>query len=80
MQVITEERAADVIAGYMVMTAVAVDHREPDSESVFESGMYESFAPTGPWLVTKDEVAVLPTCASKCGSTATCASNCLPAK
>ena len=56
---VTEERAADVIAGYMVMTAVAVDHREPDSESVFEAGMYESFAPSGPWLVTKDEVAGL---------------------
>jgi len=54
---ITEERATDVIAGYMVMTAVSIDHSEWDNDdAVFEAGMYESFAPSGPWLVTKDEV------------------------
>lgn len=55
---VTEERAGEVIAGYMVMTAVSIDRCEGDSEhSAFEAGMYESFAPSGPWLVTKDEVA-----------------------
>jgi 2-keto-4-pentenoate hydratase/2-oxohepta-3-ene-1,7-dioic acid hydratase in catechol pathway len=44
----------------MVMTAVSVDHGKWDSDhAVFEAGMYESFAPSGPWLVTKDEVAGL---------------------
>ena len=49
-----EAAAADVIAGYFVMTNVSVV--SPASAKSFEDGMHETFAPSGPWLVTADEV------------------------
>ena len=59
---IDERDAARVICGYFVMTNVVTnvvaggDACAHDARS-FESGMYESFAPSGPWLMTKDEIA-----------------------
>ena len=55
---IDERDAARVICGYFVMTNVVTsgDGCAHDARS-FESGMYESFAPSGPWMMTKDEIA-----------------------
>ena len=54
---LAEREVADVIAGYTVMTAVSARGAvRRDGGGLFESGMYESFAPTGPWLVTKEEI------------------------
>jgi len=46
--------ASDVIAGYFVMTNVSLPSEA--SSQAFENGMYETFAPSGPWLTTRDEV------------------------
>jgi 2-keto-4-pentenoate hydratase/2-oxohepta-3-ene-1,7-dioic acid hydratase in catechol pathway len=54
---IAESDAAAAISGYFVMTNVfKVGVKGAADLSSFESGMYESFAPSGPWLVTKDEI------------------------
>jgi hypothetical protein len=52
---VAESDAAKVIAGYFVMTNVTAASR--GGMRSFEAGMYETFAPSGPWLVTKDDVA-----------------------
>ena len=52
---VAESDADDVIAGYFVMTNVSA--RSRGRARSFEAGMYETFAPSGPWLVTKDDVA-----------------------
>lgn len=49
-----EAQALDVIAGYFVMTNVSV--ASTASAQSFEDGMHETFAPSGPWLVTADEI------------------------
>lgn len=55
---ISETDAARAICGYFVMTNVfAIGAQAADAPSSFESGMYETFAPSGPWLVTTDEIA-----------------------
>ena len=55
---IDESEAAAVICGYFVMTNVMASGDACAREaSAFEPGMYESFAPSGPWLTTKDEIA-----------------------
>ena len=47
-----------MICGYFVMTNVMASGDACGREaSAFEPGMYESFAPSGPWLTTKDEIA-----------------------
>lgn len=51
---IAESEVSDVIAGYFVMTNVATT--STGSPQAFENGMYETFAPSGPWLTTRDEV------------------------
>lgn len=54
---IEQEDALDAIAGYVVANDVtARDWQRRTSQ--FDSGkMFDTFAPTGPWLVTRDEVA-----------------------
>ena len=52
---IVESDAMDVIAGYFVMTNVSAASKA--NLRSFEAGMYETFAPSGPWLVTRDDVA-----------------------
>lgn len=52
---IAESEAFDAVAGYFVMTNVSVASN--DNRRCFEIGMYETFAPSGPLLVTRDEVA-----------------------
>jgi len=51
---VAECDAGDVIAGYFVMTNVSAATR--GGTQSFEAGMYETFAPSGPWLVTNDDV------------------------
>jgi len=51
---VDESEAADVIAGYFVMTNVSKPSSA--SERPFDDGMYETFAPSGPWLVSRDEI------------------------
>jgi len=55
---VDESEGAGMICGYFVMTNVMAsgDACARDARS-FEAGMYESFAPSGPWLTTKDEIA-----------------------
>lgn len=52
---IAESEAMAVVAGYFVMTNVSVV--STGNRHSFETGMYETFAPSGPWLVTRDVVA-----------------------
>jgi hypothetical protein len=46
--------ATDVIGGYFVMTNVTIPSK--GASQAFDEGMYETFAPSGPWLATRDEV------------------------
>jgi len=52
---LAESEAMDVVAGYFVMTNVSAASKA--NLRSFEAGMYETFAPSGPWLVTRDDVA-----------------------
>ncbi len=57
---VPESKAYDVVAGYIVVNDISardilrVERRE---EAQFLATMFDTFAPMGPWLVTKDEVA-----------------------
>lgn len=54
---ITEAEAYDSIAGYTLITDVRVRELALHGEAAaFRAGMFESFAPSGPWLATKDEI------------------------
>ena len=53
----SEMEAIDAIAGYTAVNDVRVHEPSNDDDtSAFTSGMFESFAPMGPWLVTKYEI------------------------
>ena len=52
---IVESEAMGIVAGYFVMTNVSAASKA--NLPSFEAGMYETFAPSGPWLVTRDDVA-----------------------
>jgi 2-keto-4-pentenoate hydratase/2-oxohepta-3-ene-1,7-dioic acid hydratase in catechol pathway len=52
---VPEDRAYDMIFGYML--AIDVSARdEGNFEGTPESTMFDTFLPTGPWVVTKDEI------------------------
>ncbi|MGH9455443.1 MAG: fumarylacetoacetate hydrolase family protein, partial [Terriglobia bacterium] len=53
---IPEEKAYDFIAGYMVMNDVTARDLQHGDKQWFRGKSCDTFAPAGPWLVTKDEV------------------------
>ena len=56
---VTEENAYDVIAGYTILndiTARDVGNLERQAGHVLLAKTYDTFAPMGPWLVTKVEI------------------------
>lgn len=52
---VPEERAYEVIFGYMLAIDVSV-RDEMNTKDTIENEMFNTFLPTGPWVVTKDEV------------------------
>lgn len=57
---VPEERAYDVIAGYTILNDISardVVRRERAEGNQMLGKMFDGFAPTGPWIVTKDEIA-----------------------
>lgn len=53
---IPEERAWDHVAGYMILHDVTARDMQHDDKQWFRGKSCDTFAPTGPWIVTKDEV------------------------
>ena len=53
---ITEERAWEHIAGYMVVNDVTARDMQTGDRQWYRGKSCDTFAPTGPWIVTKDEV------------------------
>ena len=56
---VSEENAYSVIAGYAIANDISardVIHVEREGGNQLLGKMFDSFAPLGPWLVTKDEV------------------------
>ena len=57
---VPEENAYDVIAGYTILNDISardVVRRERAEGNQMLGKMFDGFAPTGPWIVTKDEIA-----------------------
>ncbi len=53
---IPEEKALEHVAGYMVMNDVTARDMQSGDRQWFRGKSCDTFAPTGPWIVTKDEV------------------------
>ncbi|MGH9352801.1 MAG: fumarylacetoacetate hydrolase family protein [Terriglobia bacterium] len=53
---IPEERAYEYIAGYMILHDVTARDMQHGDKQWFRGKSCDTFAPTGPWIVTKDEV------------------------
>jgi 2-keto-4-pentenoate hydratase/2-oxohepta-3-ene-1,7-dioic acid hydratase in catechol pathway len=54
---VAEERAMDHVAGYCIMNDVSERHFQLECGGQWDKGKgCDTFAPTGPWLVTADEV------------------------
>jgi len=53
---IPEEKAWEHIAGYMVVNDVTARDMQSGDRQWFRGKSCDTFAPTGPWIVTKDEV------------------------
>lgn len=57
---VPEARAYDVIAGYTVVNDISardIVRRERAEGNQMLGKMFDGFAPAGPWLITKDEIA-----------------------
>ena len=57
---VPEDRAYDVIAGYTVLNDISardVVRRERAEGNQMLGKMFDAFAPSGPWIVTSDEIA-----------------------
>ncbi len=57
---VPEDRAYDVIAGYTVLNDISardVVRRERAEGNQMLGKMFDCFAPSGPWIVTRDEIA-----------------------
>ena len=57
---VPEDRAYDVIAGYTVLNDISardVVRRERAEGNQMLGKMFDGFAPSGPWIVTRDEIA-----------------------
>ena len=56
-QYVTEERALDHVAGYVLINDVSERHFQLERGSQWDRGKgCDTFGPVGPWLVTADEV------------------------
>ncbi len=56
-QCVTEEQALDFVAGYTIVNDVSEREFQIERGGTWDKGKgCDTFAPTGPWLVTKDEV------------------------
>jgi len=53
---IPEEKAYEHVAGYMCMNDVSARDMQSADKQWFRGKSCDTFAPTGPWIVTKDEV------------------------
>jgi 2-keto-4-pentenoate hydratase/2-oxohepta-3-ene-1,7-dioic acid hydratase in catechol pathway len=53
---IPEDRAYDDVAGYMIMNDVSARDMQSADKQWFRGKSCDTFAPTGPWIVTKDEI------------------------
>ncbi|HUY15801.1 MAG TPA: fumarylacetoacetate hydrolase family protein [Terriglobia bacterium] len=53
---IPEEKAYDYVAGYMVMNDVTARDMQHGDKQWFRGKSCDTFAPAGPWIVTKDEI------------------------
>ena len=53
---IPEEQAHEHIAGYMILNDVSARDMQSQDKQWFRGKSCDSFAPTGPWIVTRDEV------------------------
>jgi acylpyruvate hydrolase len=53
---IPEEQAYDHIAGYTVLNDVSARDMQAQDKQWFRGKSCDTFAPTGPWIVTRDEV------------------------
>jgi len=53
---IPEEKAYDHVAGYMILNDVTARDMQREDKQWFRGKSCDSFAPTGPWLVTPDEI------------------------
>lgn len=55
---VSEDRALDHVAGYMVLNDISERHFQLEREGQWTKGKsYPGFAPCGPWLVTSEEIA-----------------------
>src|SRR6478735_432732 len=55
---VSEENALDYIAGYCLVNDVSERHFQTERQGQWSKGKSgDHFGPTGPWLVTRDEVA-----------------------
>jgi 2-keto-4-pentenoate hydratase/2-oxohepta-3-ene-1,7-dioic acid hydratase in catechol pathway len=53
---IAEERAPEHIAGYMILNDVSARDMQSQDKQWFRGKSCDTFAPCGPWIVTRDEV------------------------
>ncbi len=53
---IPEERAYEHVAGYMILHDVTARDMQFSDQQWYRGKSCDTFAPTGPWIVTKDEV------------------------
>lgn len=53
---IPEERAYDYVAGYMILNDVSARDMQYGDRQWFRGKSCDTFAPSGPWIITKDEV------------------------
>lgn len=53
---IPEEKAYDHVAGYMMLNDVSARDMQSADKQWFRGKSCDTFAPTGPWIVTKDEI------------------------
>ena len=53
---IPEEEAYDYVAGYMVLNDVSARDMQHGDHQWYRGKSCDTFAPTGPWIVTRDEI------------------------
>jgi 2-keto-4-pentenoate hydratase/2-oxohepta-3-ene-1,7-dioic acid hydratase in catechol pathway len=53
---IPEEKAYDHVAGYLIMNDVSARDMQSADKQWFRGKSCDTFAPIGPWIVTKDEI------------------------
>ena len=53
---IPEEKAYDYVAGYMILHDVSARDLQSSDGQWFRGKSCDTFAPTGPWIVTRDEI------------------------